>query len=54
MVDEKPYAHLQQVAHDLLGRPLPPLRARWAGIDAEPATSDVLVQRAGCGSSPVR
>ena len=29
---EAPYAHLVDVASSLLGRPLPPVRRRWAGV----------------------
>jgi FAD dependent oxidoreductase TIGR03364 len=31
-VDESPYEHLVEVAEALLGRRLPPIRRRWAGI----------------------
>jgi FAD dependent oxidoreductase TIGR03364 len=31
-VDEQPYAHLLGRAEQLLGRPLPPVRRRWAGV----------------------
>lgn len=31
-VDEAPYAHLLARAEQLLGRPLPPVKRRWAGV----------------------
>lgn len=31
-LDEAPYAHLVERAERLLGRPLPPVRRRWAGV----------------------
>ncbi|WP_394843300.1 TIGR03364 family FAD-dependent oxidoreductase [Pendulispora brunnea] len=31
-VDELPYAHLLETASRILGRPLPPVRRRWAGV----------------------
>ncbi|KPC73608.1 TIGR03364 family FAD-dependent oxidoreductase [Streptomyces albus] len=34
-VDEDPYRHLTQVAERLLGRRLPPVRRRWAGVYAQ-------------------
>jgi FAD dependent oxidoreductase TIGR03364 len=34
-VDEEPYDHLRAVAERLLGRPLPPVVRRWAGIYSE-------------------
>lgn len=32
---EDPYEHLAEVAERLLGRPLPPVRRRWAGVYAQ-------------------
>ncbi|MHA6760251.1 TIGR03364 family FAD-dependent oxidoreductase [Streptacidiphilus sp. PAMC 29251] len=34
-VVEEPYAYLAQLAEELLGRPLPPIRRRWAGVYAQ-------------------
>src|SRR5581483_1913050 len=34
-LDEQPYDHLTGVARALLGRPLPPVRRRWAGVYAQ-------------------
>jgi FAD dependent oxidoreductase TIGR03364 len=34
-VDEQPYAYLARLAEELLGRPLPPVRRRWAGVYAQ-------------------
>ncbi|WP_369199725.1 TIGR03364 family FAD-dependent oxidoreductase [Streptomyces sp. PU-14G] len=34
-VDEQPYRHLTAVAERLLGRALPPVRRRWAGVYAQ-------------------
>jgi len=34
-VDEAPYDHLREVAQELLGRPLPPVVRRWAGVYSE-------------------
>ncbi len=34
-VDEEPYGHLERVASGLLGRELPPVRRRWAGVYAQ-------------------
>ncbi|NBH12283.1 FAD-dependent oxidoreductase, partial [Amycolatopsis sp. SID8362] len=45
-VTEDPYAHLADVAGALLGRPLPPLRRRWAGVYAQTADPGRIVHRA--------
>ncbi|WP_037570632.1 TIGR03364 family FAD-dependent oxidoreductase [Phaeacidiphilus oryzae] len=34
-VVEEPYAYLTEVVESLLGRPLPPIRRRWAGVYAQ-------------------
>ncbi|OIV38336.1 FAD-dependent oxidoreductase [Mangrovactinospora gilvigrisea] len=44
-LDEAPYAHLTEVAEALLGRPLPPVRRRWAGVYAQGLDPRPVVQR---------
>lgn len=45
-VVEDPYAHLTAVAEELLGRPLPPVRRRWAGVYAQTTPEgDPIVHR---------
>ncbi|MBB1261007.1 TIGR03364 family FAD-dependent oxidoreductase [Streptomyces alkaliterrae] len=44
-VDERPYEHLAAVATALLGRPLPPVRRRWAGVYAQCLDPTRLVAR---------
>ena len=44
-VEDEPYAHLRARAESILGRPLPPVQRRWAGVYSQ-ATDDVGV-RAG-------
>lgn len=44
-VVEEPYAYLAQVAERLLGRPLPPIRRRWAGVYAQCLDSTQVVHR---------
>ncbi|EMF01375.1 TIGR03364 family FAD-dependent oxidoreductase [Streptomyces mobaraensis NBRC 13819 = DSM 40847] len=44
-VDEAPYEHLASVAEALLGRPLPPVRRRWAGVYAQCADTARVVHR---------
>jgi glycine/D-amino acid oxidase-like deaminating enzyme len=44
-VDEDPYAHLVSVAEAILGRQLPPLRRRWAGVYAQCADTGQVVHR---------
>ncbi|MFI1966887.1 TIGR03364 family FAD-dependent oxidoreductase [Streptomyces pathocidini] len=44
-VTEEPYGHLRQVIEGILGRPLPPVRRRWAGIYAQCTEPDLLVHR---------
>jgi FAD dependent oxidoreductase TIGR03364 len=43
-VDEAPYGHLLARAESLLGRPLPPVRRRWAGVYSQ-ATDDSICVR---------
>lgn len=45
-VTEDPYAHLADVAAALLGRPLPPIRRRWAGVYAQTTDPGRIVHRA--------
>lgn len=52
-VDERPYEHLRAVAEDLLGRPLPPVRRRWAGVYAQCADPSQVVNRARIGDAAV-
>ncbi|MEV5380531.1 TIGR03364 family FAD-dependent oxidoreductase [Streptomyces nondiastaticus] len=44
-VDEAPYAHLASVAEALLGRPLPQVRRRWAGVYAQCVDTSRVVHR---------
>ncbi|MCQ8773868.1 TIGR03364 family FAD-dependent oxidoreductase [Streptomyces telluris] len=44
-VDEAPYEHLTSVAEQLLGRPLPPVRRRWAGVYAQCVDTTRVVHR---------
>ena len=44
-VDEAPYTHLSEVAERLLGRPLPPIRRRWAGVYAQCTEQGRVVHR---------
>ncbi|MCA6091871.1 TIGR03364 family FAD-dependent oxidoreductase [Streptomyces sp. SCA3-4] len=44
-VDEAPYGHLTSVAEQLLGRPLPPVRRRWAGVYAQCVDTTRVVHR---------
>ncbi|MEV2274112.1 TIGR03364 family FAD-dependent oxidoreductase [Nocardiopsis sp. NPDC049922] len=46
---EDPYEHLTEVAGRLLGRPLPPIRRRWAGVYAQCADPSSVVHRAAVG-----
>ena len=40
-VEEAPYTHLREVAEALLGRELPPVRRRWAGVYCETTDGSV-------------
>ncbi|SFF64120.1 FAD dependent oxidoreductase TIGR03364 [Actinacidiphila alni] len=44
-VVEDPYEHLRQRAAELLGRPLPTIRRRWAGVYAQCADTTRVVHR---------
>ncbi|MCP2256816.1 FAD dependent oxidoreductase TIGR03364 [Streptoalloteichus tenebrarius] len=44
-VVEEPYQHLRQVAEAILGRPLPPVRRRWAGVYAQCRDTGQVVHR---------
>nr|WP_280297247.1 FAD-dependent oxidoreductase [Nocardia abscessus] len=45
-LDEAPYEHLTAVAEELLGRELPPIVRRWAGVYSQSVDPDVPVTRA--------
>jgi FAD dependent oxidoreductase TIGR03364 len=45
-VQEAPYAHLTEVAQALLGRALPPIERRWAGVYAQTTDPTQVVFRA--------
>jgi FAD dependent oxidoreductase TIGR03364 len=44
-VDEAPYAYLVEVVEELLGRALPPIRRRWAGVYSQCVDPGELVSR---------
>jgi FAD dependent oxidoreductase TIGR03364 len=44
-VDEAPYEHLVDVARSILGRPLPRVRLRWAGVYAQCVDTGSIVAR---------
>lgn len=44
-VDEAPYEHLRAVAEAVLGRPLPAVRRRWAGVYAQCVDTTRVVHR---------
>ncbi|MGC0415512.1 TIGR03364 family FAD-dependent oxidoreductase [Embleya sp. AB8] len=44
-VDSAPYTHLVEVAERLLGRPLPAIRRRWAGVYAQTTDTTRVVHR---------
>ncbi len=44
-VVEDPYDHLRERAAELLGRPLPPVRRRWAGVYAQCEAPGAVVHR---------
>ena len=48
-VVEEPYDHLLSVAEDLLGRPLPRVRRRWAGVYAQALAPGAIVHRQRIG-----
>lgn len=45
-VSEAPYHYLATVVEELLGRPLPPIRQRWAGVYSQCVDAGRLVYRA--------
>ena len=47
-VTEAPYAYLVDVVEEFLGRALPPVRQRWAGVYSQCVDPDQLV----CRTSP--
>lgn len=52
-VTEDPYDHLETVAGALLGRPLPRIRRRWAGVYAQTADPAEVVHRARVAANAV-
>ncbi|ONM49791.1 TIGR03364 family FAD-dependent oxidoreductase [Nocardia donostiensis] len=48
-VDEAPYEHLTSVTEELLGRALPPIVRRWAGVYSQSTDPDAIVTRARSG-----
>jgi FAD dependent oxidoreductase TIGR03364 len=48
-VDEAPYGHLAAVVEEFLGRPLPAVRRRWAGVYSQCVDPDRLVCRTAAG-----
>jgi len=44
-VQEPPYAYLAALVEEFLGRPLPPIRRRWAGVYSQCVDADQLVSR---------
>lgn len=45
-VDEAPYEHLTAVTEELLGRKLPPIVRRWAGVYSQSVDPAAIVTRA--------
>jgi glycine/D-amino acid oxidase-like deaminating enzyme len=43
-VEEEPYDHLQARAESILGRPLPPVPRRWAGVYSQATDTSVCVR----------
>lgn len=48
-VTEAPYTYLASVVEELLGRPLPPIRQRWAGVYSQCVDPGRLVYRKAVG-----
>jgi glycine/D-amino acid oxidase-like deaminating enzyme len=44
-VEEEPYEHVKAVAESFLGRPLPKIRRRWAGVYAQCVDTSRVVHR---------
>ena len=51
-VEEPPYEHLREVAEALLGRALPPVVRRWAGVYSE-TTDGALYHRSSLGADVI-
>jgi FAD dependent oxidoreductase TIGR03364 len=49
-VDEAPYRHLAERVESILGRPMPPVRRRWAGVYSQ-ARDDRLYYREALGAA---
>lgn len=49
-VDEAPYEHLTAVTEELLGRKLPPIVRRWAGVYSQSVDPEAIVTRAAAGA----
>ncbi|MGW4632806.1 TIGR03364 family FAD-dependent oxidoreductase [Nocardia sp. NPDC004415] len=50
-VDEAPYEHLTEVTEALLGRALPPIVRRWAGVYSQSVDPGALVTRVRAGAN---
>jgi FAD dependent oxidoreductase TIGR03364 len=48
-VNEAPYAYLAALVEEFLGRPLPPVRQRWAGVYSQSVNPDQVVSRTAAG-----
>jgi FAD dependent oxidoreductase TIGR03364 len=48
-VDDAPYDYLTELVEELLGRPLPAVRRRWAGVYSQCVDSGQLVSRTAAG-----
>ena len=48
-VDDAPYDYLAALVEEFLGRPLPPVRRRWAGVYSQCTDSNELVCRTAAG-----
>jgi FAD dependent oxidoreductase TIGR03364 len=48
-VDEAPYAYLEALVEEFLGRPLPAIRRRWAGVYSQCVDAGQLVSRTAAG-----
>ncbi|MBF6158640.1 TIGR03364 family FAD-dependent oxidoreductase [Nocardia cyriacigeorgica] len=49
-VDEAPYEHLTAVTEELLGRKLPQIVRRWAGVYSQSVDPEAIVTRAAAGA----
>ncbi len=43
-VEDEPYEHLQARAESILGRPLPPVQRRWAGVYSQATDASACVR----------